>query len=252
MAIIALNLYSLRAHCGSVEAFDETIAKLKKIGYPAVQLSGVPNVSPSDARHVMDKYGIRCVACHEGLAQLRSDFQGIVNKLKTVGADFTALGSPGGMEALSPEIFPAFVQELDGYALRFMKEGIRFGYHNHAFEFMRRDGSTLLDQIYAGAPHLAGEPDTHWVQKGGGCPVEWIRKLAGRLPAVHLKDYVWRDNKACFAEVGHGNLNWDRILKASVESGAEYFIVEQDDPTPGRDHFDSVALSYEFLKSRVK
>lgn len=252
MAIIALNLYSLRAHCGDVAAFDQTIAKLKKIGYPAVQLSGVPNVSPEDARAVFDKYGIRCVACHESLAQLRSDFPAIVKKLKTVGADFTALGSPGGMEPLAPENFPAFVKELDDYAVRFAAEGIRFGYHNHAFEFMRRDGAALLDHIYAGAPHLSGEPDTHWVQKGGGDPVAWIEKLAGRLPAVHLKDYVWRDNEGCFAEVGHGNLDWNRVLAACVKSGAEYYIVEQDSPTPGRDHFDSVAMSYDFLKTRVK
>ena len=251
MAIIALNLYSLRTHCTTAEALDETLGKLKKIGYPSVQLSGVPNVSPEDVKRLLDKHGIGCCACHDNLAQLRSDLPGIVKKMKTLGAGFTALGAPP-QDELVPEKFGNLIKDLDSFARSFAKEGLRFGYHNHAFEFMRRDGKTLLEMIYEGAPHLNGEPDTHWVQRGGGDSVAWIRKLAGRLPAVHLKDYVWRDGAACFAEVGQGNLNWTEILKASVESGAELFIVEQDEPTPGRDIFDSVALSYNFLKARVR
>ena len=223
----------------------------RKSAIPPCRSRASKTSSPPQIRTLLDKHGLVCCACHESLAQLRSDLPGIVSKLKTLGANFTALGHPGGSEPVSASNLPSFIAELEGYAVRFAAEGLRFGYHNHSLEFERQEGKTVLGRIYDGAPHLYGEPDTHWIQRGGGDPVAWIRRLAGRLPAVHLKDYVWRDGEARFAEVGHGNLDWDGILSASREAGAEYYIVEQDDPTPGRDIFDSVALSYEFLKDRV-
>ena len=40
-----------------------------------------------------------------------------------------------------------------------------------------------------------------------------------------------------FAEVGEGNLDMPAIMEAGLESGAQYFFVEQDDPY-GRDPFE--------------
>lgn len=252
MKNIALNLYSVRRHCLKAADLDTTLGKIKAAGYPVVQVSGVPNVPPAEIAVLLKKHGLVCAGCHENLAQLRTDFPAIVSKLKTLGTTFTALGSPGDWSEISEGKLDSLIGELEGYARRFKAEGIRFGYHNHAHEMERRNGKTVLARIYDEAPTLSGEPDTYWIQRGGGDPAAWIRRLAGRLPAVHLKDFNWHETDSYFTEVGEGNLDWDAILDACAASGTEWYIVEQDEPSPFRDIFESLRLSFDFLQGRIQ
>jgi hypothetical protein len=43
-------------------------------------------------------------------------------------------------------------------------------------------------------------------------------------------------------------MNWPKLMPASEEAGAEYFFIEQD-MTYGRDPFDCIKDSREYLKS---
>ena len=101
------------------------------------------------------------------------------------------------------------------------------------------------------AKFLQAELDTFWVQKGGEDPVEWCRKMRGRLPLLHLKDYVVTLNREIlFGEVGVGSLNWDAIIREADEAGCEWFIVEQDSST--RDPFESIKMSFDFLMEKAE
>jgi sugar phosphate isomerase/epimerase len=123
-------------------------------------------------------------------------------------------------------------------------------YHNHHLEFRKLDGKLILDRIYSetNPNNLQGEIDTYWVQFGGGDPAGWCRCLKNRLPLLHLKDFrINDDNVPEFAEIGQGNLNIPDIIKASEESGCEWFIVEQD-KWPG-DPFESIKISFDYLKT---
>jgi len=57
--------------------------------------------------------------------------------------------------------------------------------------FRRFDGRLMLDILYQETDprYLQGEPDTYWIQYGGGDSEDWCRKLAGRCPLLHMKDY---------------------------------------------------------------
>ncbi len=122
------------------------------------------------------------------------------------------------------------------------------GYHNHSLEFAKYGGMTILDFILNHAPDLAFELDTYWVQHGGGDPTAYCRKYAGRIPALHLKDYVIVHGKPDYAEIGNGNLDFHRIIQEAENGGTSLFIVEQD-TTPG-DPFDSLRQSYQYLVSQ--
>ena len=76
-----------------------------------------------------------------------------------------------------------------------------------------------------------------------------MRRCAGREPLLHLKDMtIGEDRKQLFAEIGEGNLNWPKILKAADESGVEWLLIEQDN-CYDRDPFESLAISYRNLKA---
>ena len=132
------------------------------------------------------------------------------------------------------------------------------------------DGVFLLDIIRANAPALGFELDSHWIHRGGQDPVKFIKKYAGSIRLVHLKDYRIGEmpipeggvdftskegmmkfmsnftNIVQFAEVGEGTLDMPAIIQAGLEGGGEYFLVEQDD-CYGRDPFDSLKISHDNL-----
>ena len=98
---------------------------------------------------------------------------------------------------------------------------------------------------------LQAELDTCWVQKGGEDPVAWCRKMKGRLPLLHLKDYVVNlEREILFGEVGIGSLDWDSIIQEADAAGCEWFIVEQDSST--RDPFESIKMSFDFLMQQTE
>ena len=87
--------------------------------------------------------------------------------------------------------------------------------------------------------------DTFWVQAGGGDPAQWLEKLKGRVPCIHLKDFAYGKKMAV---IGEGNINFDRVFEKAESSGTEYLIVEQDD-CYGEDPFDCLKRSYKYLHS---
>ena len=145
-------------------------------------------------------------------------------------------------------------------------------YHNHDFEFMKVDGEYGLDILYReiGPELLQTQLDTCWVNVGGENPSDYIRKYAGRIPTVHLKDFVGRksenmyaligldedkkkdtEGKFEFRPVGKGVQNIPSIVEAAIEGGAEWFIVEQDQPCCGWTPLECAAMSVQYLKEEV-
>jgi sugar phosphate isomerase/epimerase len=151
-----------------------------------------------------------------------------------------------------PGAVAALAAKLDAAGAVLADAGQVLAYHNHHHEFARVDGRLVLEQLYAltNPRNLQGEIDTYWVQFGGGDPVAWCRKLANRLPLLHLKDYaINSENQVVFAEIGSGNLDFPAIIAAAEASGCEWFIVEQD-TCPG-DPFDSIRISLDYIKSHL-
>jgi sugar phosphate isomerase/epimerase len=136
-------------------------------------------------------------------------------------------------------------------AERLAQAGMDFSYHNHNHELARYGDKTWLEMLYEQAPPemLKAELDTYWIQAGGGDPVAWVRRCAGREPVLHLKDMaVTPEREQRMAEIGEGNMNWPAILQAAEESGVEWWLVEQDE-CYGRDPFESLAISYRNLRA---
>jgi sugar phosphate isomerase/epimerase len=247
---IGVTLFNLRDYCNTAEELDATLAKVKKIGYEAVQISGV-GLEPEVIRKKLDKYGLFPCASHENFNQLRDDFDGVVKKLKTLGCDFTALGSPGGFFSLNKEEATKLFAELDEFGRRFAAEGIRFGYHNHHIEFAQTDwGKLWLESLYeeTNSDTFFAEIDVHWIQRGGQNPPDWIRRVAGRMPVCHFKDFTIVGDEARFCEIGEGNLNWPEIIKACEETGVRWYVVEQDRTFGEKDIFESIEISYNNMK----
>jgi sugar phosphate isomerase/epimerase len=82
--------------------------------------------------------------------------------------------------------------------------------------------------------------------------VAWVKKLAKRLPFLHLKDYGYETVKGVvFEEIGSGNLDWKAIVAAAEKSGCKWFIVEQDGNWAKDDPFLSLTMSFDYLVQSI-
>lgn len=246
---IAVTLFNLRDYCKTADDLDNTLSRLKNMGYEAIQISGVP-LAPSTVKEKVEKYGFYVCASHESLDGIRENFDGIVEKLKLWDCNFTAMGSPGDYFTLDSDGATALIAELDEWGREFAEKGIRFAYHNHDFEFAKAGDSLFIERIYneTSRETFFAEIDVHWVQKGGQSPEKWIRKVGGRMPVCHFKDYKIVGREAVFSEIGEGNLDWNAIIQACEDTGVRWYSIEQDVPTAERDIFASMELSFNNLK----
>jgi sugar phosphate isomerase/epimerase len=164
----------------------------------------------------------------------------------------TAYPYPHGIDFSDRSAIMSFVRRLDAAGATLRAAGITLGYHNHDIEFLPFEGTTVLDYLFAHTDprHLVAEPDTYWVQYGGGDCVELCRQLAGRLPFIHLKDYMMTvERKPNWCEIGRGTLPFRRIIAQAERSGCEWFIVEQD-TCPG-DPFESLRQCLDYIKHNL-
>ncbi len=246
---IAAQMYTLREFTQTPEGLREAFQKLKVIGYQAVQISGIGKIDPQLVKQYADEEGLVICATHVSWDRLVNDLEALAAEHKLWNCKYIGLGGLPGEYQNSKEGYRTFARLASEIALTLQKEhGLQFIYHNHDFEFERVDGVTgievLLEESDVNA--LGFELDLYWVQAGGGSPVDWVRKVQGRMQVVHLKDMAIAGRKQVFAEIGEGNMNYKDIIKACRETGVEWYVVEQD--VCRRDPFESLAISLNYLQ----
>lgn len=244
----AAQLYTLREQLKTPADIATSLKKVKKIGYDAVQVSGMGPIDESDLVKILDDNGLSCCATHEPGDAIINDTAKVIDRLNKLNCKYTAYPHPSNAYFTNLQGVKKLAAQLDAAGAEMAKEGITLTYHNHSIEFQRVEGKTILQWLYdeTATENLQGEIDTYWVQHGGGNPISWCKKLNGRLPLLHLKDYIVNEkSEPVFAEIGNGNLEWKSIIDAAEQAGCLWYIVEQD--TCPADPFDSLKQSYNYI-----
>ncbi len=265
----------------SFDAYD-VMAKLVDIGYHCAEVSQVPMTKENVAgfRRAIDELNFNISSLTASVAPIvpgmpgeylsnPEDYKKMVEDARTLDCDMFRIGMMPMNAIGSFQKCVDFAKQAEEYALKLKEDGIDLYYHNHHIEFMKVEGQYLLDIIRAHAPHLGFELDTHWIHRGGENPISFIKKYAGSVRLLHLKDYriaevkmpdmsggfdmkafaqAFFNDPVQFAELGQGNLPLKECIEAGLESGAEYFLIEQDD-SYGRDPFDCLRDSRDHLIS---
>ncbi|MFC4812722.1 sugar phosphate isomerase/epimerase family protein [Paenibacillus sp. GCM10023250] len=238
---IALQPYTIREELK--RDFLGSYTKVAEIGYRAVE-AGLPpeGITIDEMKAHFDRIGLQVMGCHAGLEQLTNGLDELTDFLALFGAKYVAMSYRFDSREAVLEAAKQF--NAAGAALK--ARGVQFLYHNHDWEFQKFDGESALDILLAATdPELVKlELDVYWAKKGGEDPAQFMRKLKGRCPVLHVKDMEPGEERF-FAEVGEGVLNFAEILKAAEEIGTEWLVVEQD--ACRRPAFESIAISYRNL-----
>jgi len=254
---IGAQMFTLRDHCGTPSDIAKTCGKLKEMGFGAIQASaaGFNKIEAGELKKILDDNGMVCAATHKGLAELK-EVSKVVDWHKEIGCKYTAVGGFFNKEATKAD-WQAFVKEFSDLAVKLKAAGLHLGYHNHSHEFApfetdpaKLDPKDTPYELLASELGDAGwfELDTYWVAAGGAEPTQWLKRLAGRVPCIHVKDYtVTMEREVKMCEVGAGNLNWPGILEAAKAGGTEWYLIERD--RGDLDPFESLKISLDNLKS---
>ncbi len=244
---IGAQLFTLRDFCQTEQDLDTTLKKVKEIGYQTVQVSAIGPIAAEKVKESADRYGLEIICTHKGYQDFKENMDKVVADHQVMDCKIAGLGAmpkefQGDLSGVKQ-----FIKEFNQISAELKKEGLQFGYHNHAFEFAKLDGKYIMDYILENTDpdDFRFIVDTYWLAVAGLDPAEYIKKLGPRALVIHFKDLAVSGNGSIMAEVMEGNLNWDKIFAACEESGAKYAMVEQD--ICQRDPFESIKISYENL-----
>ncbi len=249
--ILGAQMYTVRNFTKTSEDFEATMEKLAKIGYKYVQVSGIgKEVTPETIAKASKDTGLKVVLTHTDPKRILEETDKVIEEHTLYGCDGIGIGGIFQYKPWNMESFKRFADDFAPAIEKIKKAGKHFLYHNHMFEFEKAEGKLYLDHILNASPDIELTLDVHWVQAGGADPAQYIEKYADKIFTTHLKDFTVVDNERKFAEVGEGNMNFDRIIDACVKCGVKYHMVEQDDVLEGQDPFECLATSYNNIMSR--
>ena len=112
---------------------------------------------------------------------------------------------------------------------------MKFGYHNHAFEFSEKlDGEVVYDIILKNTdPDLVIQQlDIGNLYNGGATAIDIATRFPGRFQSMHVKDEVVAksgNEKYESAVLGTGIVNVKEVIDIGRKSGGtKHFIIEQE------------------------
>lgn len=240
---VGLQLYTLRDLLG--DRFRESLEQVAAMGYKGVEFAGIyGGLSAPELKQFLGRLGLEVAGLHVSLEQLEQDLDAQIALARTLGAPYLVCPwidpELRGSEARWRGLFGRL--ERLGKACR--SAGIRLAYHNHTFEFEEKiAGQPVFEALFAAASSLEVELDVAWAHAGGHDPAAYLRKYAGRVPLIHLKDLKGRQT----VELGRGEVPLEAALQAARAGGVRWLLVEQDEsPKP----LESVRLSLDWLRSK--
>jgi len=227
-----------------------TLEKVEGMGYEGLESAAdfeSLGLKPGEYRKRLADLGFSIPIMYTSPEDLDRDYAGQVAVIRELGCS-RAIFYWSPCKTREETIKDA--ERFNRYGAKLKQDGIYLCYHNHEHEFLKvYDGKLAMELIVENSDpaNLGIELDVGWVMMGKADPAAWLRKLKGRCPVIHLKDFYDLAVRESFTEVGTGLNDFSAIMKAAVETGVEWGIVEQDkmrNLTP----MESIRVSIDNLK----
>jgi sugar phosphate isomerase/epimerase len=253
-----MTLYTVRNEMGKDP--KATLKAVADLGYKYIEAVEYKDgkfygMLPEEFKSYTKSLGLKPISIHMG-AMTTSNADKLIADVKTAGFKyFVAPVPPMGMFKFDPKSRSLTMTDdverltsvLDTISRKAHAAGLKFLYHNHAFEFEKNSkGIVPMEYMleHLDPKYVNFQMDLYWVTKAGVDPVELFKKYPKRFKIWHVKDM---DDQGRFAPVGKGKIDFARILKNAKLSGMKYYIVEQDQVFDGMDPMEAIRLSREGL-----
>ena len=246
---LGAQFYSIRDNTTNPEDLRASFKAMKEIGYEIVQMSAICPIEPERLRSYSEEFSLPIVCTHSPFDRIVNDTDALIREHKIYGCPTIGLGAMGAEYRESAEGLGEFIRILNEPIKRIRDAGLRFAYHNHAFEFNKIDGRLVYDALIEELPELNFIIDTYWVKYAGHDYLEYIRRIGpDRIRNVHLKDML-TEPQGEICHCGAGVIDFAPVVRLCDALGIENALVEQDNAPDTGDSFGQMKLSFNSLKT---
>ena len=223
---IGLQLYSVRTECKA--DLPAVLKAAAAMGYEGVEFAGYHGRDAAELRRLLDENGLHCCGTHLGIEALTGDeLKRTVEFNRVLGNPYLIVASLPDEKTLDRQSCLETARAFNEISEKVAVEGMRVGYHNHSSDLKPLDGETAWDIIFGNTrPEVVMQIDTANMIAGGGDPMHFLRKYAGRAATIHLKEHSKSHPEAL---IGEGDIDWPAIFDVVEAQGrTEWFIVEYE------------------------
>lgn len=224
------QLYTFRKEIDCMDDLKKVMRFLSGEGCECVQLSGLRfEYSAKEVKEIADSYGMEIPLTHTPYERIKNDLQRVAEEHCVLGAKTVGLGMMSPAVLKKQSSLEEFVEFANETGRRLEPYGLKFGYHNHYYEFRKiKDGRRIIDYIKDESPSTQIIFDVFWCRYAGYDPAQTIKELQGRVESIHVKDWKKSLILPRFKTPGEGKLNFSEILRAAEQSGTRYALIEHD------------------------
>ena len=272
---VGVQLYSVRTDLE--KDFYGTLKAIREMGYAGVEFYGeYYGNTPVQVKTWCTELGLIPFSNHVPFQQMIDDVDKVIEENTILGVQYIVFPymDEASRPGIDPEQFRATVAKIGEIGAKVKAAGFQLLYHNHDFEFVTlADGTVGYDYIFStnDRSNLQNELDVCWADYAGFKPAEVLKKYAGNIPVVHMKDYYLEGklSKAPYALIGistdnsmkdeggwfeyrplgDGQVDIPACIQAAIEGGTQWLCVEQDEPNKGLTRLEGVAKSVQYLKA---
>jgi len=245
--IIGVQLYSVRN-----EMSKDPLGSLKKVaamGYEYVEHANYVDrkfygYTPQEFRKVLDDLGLKMISGHTVMGrnhwdEARNDFSDswkyTVDDAAVLGQRYVVSPSMDNSMRSKYDDFMHYMEIFNKCGDLCQKQGMKFGYHNHDFEFSEKLNNEKLFDIMM----RTMDPDKVVVQldmgnlyNGGAVALDVVRQYPGRFENLHVKDEIAASEGTDKYEstiIGKGIVNAREVIDLATKiGGTEVYIIEQE------------------------
>jgi len=252
--MVGLQLYSVRAEMSKDPL--GSLTQLAKMGYVYVEHANYINrkfygYAAPEFKKVLDGLGLKMISGHTVMGrqhwdETKKDFSDswkfTVDDAAVLEQKWVVSPSMDGSMRKNYDDFKRYMDIFNKSGELCKKSGMKFGYHNHDFEFSEKLNDEKLFDIMMKSldPNLvAMQLDIGNLYNGGAVALDVMNQYPGRFEIIHVKDEIAAtggNEKYISTILGEGIVNTKKVLDlASTIGGTNCYIIEQEsygDKTP--------------------
>jgi sugar phosphate isomerase/epimerase len=245
--IVGIQLYSIRADM--MKDPLGTLKQLAAMGYKNVEHANYVGrkfygYTPAEFKKILGDLGMKMPSGHTVMGpahwdEAKKEFTDLwkytVEDAAAMGQQFVISPSMENSYRKSYDALLALMEIFNKSGELCKKSGMKFGYHNHDFEFNEKlNGMTLYDIILKNTdPNLVMQQlDTGNLYNGGAKAIDIVKQYPGRFQSLHVKDEVLstdKNEKYESALLGSGVVNVKEVIDLVRKTSANtHYIIEQE------------------------